>query len=132
MYNEIITYYSKTPVNKGVLANFSIKYFDKNSICGDDLEVYLIIEDDKIKDYSFTWDTAIITTACASIFWESIIWLNLEEVLKFDYDYIKELVWMEISPRRKNASVLWLLTTRNAIHVYLKDWIKDNFDDLVK
>ena len=132
MYNEIITFYSKNPPNKWELDNYTIKFFEDNSICWDDLEVYIKIEDNKIKDYSFTWDTAIITTACASIFWESIIGLSLEDVLKFDYDYIEELVGMPISPRRKNASVLWLLTTRNAIHEYLKDWLKDTFDDLFK
>lgn len=132
MYNETITYYSKKPPNKGKLDDFTIKFFEENSICWDDLEVYLKIENNKITNFSFFWDTAIITTACASIFWESIIWLDLFEVLKFDYNYIKDLVWMEISPRRKNASVLWLLTTRNAIHKYLKDWKKDDFGDLIQ
>ena len=132
MYNETITYYSRTPVNKGEMKDYTIKYFEDNSICWDDLEIYLKIEKNKITEYSFTWDTAIITTACASIFWESIIWLKLEEVLKFDYNYIKELIWMEVSPRRKQASVLWLLSTRNAIHEYLKDNKRDTFDDLIK
>jgi len=95
------------------------------------LTVYLKIEDNKIKNWSFTWETALITTACASIFWESIIWMSLEEVLKFDYNYIEELVWMPISDRRKQASVLWLLTTRNAIHLYLNDVKKDYFEDVI-
>jgi hypothetical protein len=38
---------------------------------------------------------------------------------------------MEVSPRRKQASVLWLLTTRNAIHQYLDDGKKDEFDDII-
>jgi hypothetical protein len=39
---------------------------------------------------------------------------------------------MPISDRRKQASVLWLLTTRNAIHTHLQDGQKDTFDDVLK
>jgi hypothetical protein len=48
-----------------------------------------------------------------------------------DYNYIVELIEDEVSDRRKKASVLWLLTTRNAIHKYLEDWIVDDFDDVI-
>lgn len=131
MFNETITFYSKTPPNKWVLENYDISFWEDNRTCWDDLKVYIKIDNDKITDWSFEGDTAIITTACASIFWESIIWMDLQEVLKIKNDYIEELIEMEVSTRRKNASVLWLLTTRNAIHKYLKDWIIDSFEDVI-
>jgi len=131
MYNETITFYSKTPPNKGVLDDADVSFWEENRTCGDDLKVYIILENGSIKKWSFEWDTAIITTACASIFGESIIWLNISEIFKFWYSYIEELVGMPISERRKMASVLWLLTTRNALHEYLKDGKKDTFDDVL-
>ncbi len=132
MYNDIITYYAKNPVNRWKLDNFNVEFFEENRTCWDDLTIYLKIENNIVKNWSFDWDTAIITTACASIFWESIVWKSLEEVLTFDSNYIEELVWMPISKRRKDASVLWLLTTKNAIHKYLNDWKKEIFTDLIK
>ncbi len=131
MYNETITFYSKTPPNKWELDNFTVKYFEDNNVCWDDLEVFLLIEEGVIKDFSFSWDTAIITTACASILGESIIGLSVYEVLDMDYKTIEELIGMEVSPRRKQASVLWLLTTRNAIHEHLQDGVRDTFDELI-
>ena len=131
MYNDLITFYSKTPPNKKTMKDYTIKHFEENSVCGDDLEVFLKIEDWKIVDFSFQWDTAIITTACASVFWESIIWMKLEEVLEKDYDYVEWLIWMPVSTRRKNAAVLGVLTTINAIHKYLNDGIVLDFDDLI-
>lgn len=131
MYNETITFYSKTPPNKGILSDFTMTHMEENSICWDDLEIYIKINDNKIIDFSFDWDTAIITTACASIFWEAIIGETLEDILQKKYEFIEELVGMEISPRRRQASVLGLLTTRNAIHQYLKDGIEDEFDDVM-
>jgi nitrogen fixation NifU-like protein len=68
VYNETITFYSKTPPNKGVMKDFSITHMEENSICGDDLDIYLKIEDNKVVAFSFDGETAIITTACASIF----------------------------------------------------------------
>lgn len=129
--NEIITYYSKNPQNKFELKDYTIKYKEENRSCSDSIEVFLKIEDNIIKDWSFEWITSIITTACASVFWESIIWMNLDEILKKDYNYIVELVWEEISPRRQKSSILWLLATRNAIHKYLKDNKIDTFLDLL-
>jgi NifU-like protein involved in Fe-S cluster formation len=131
MYNETIIYYSKNHPNKKKLDDFDVEFWEDNKTCWDDLKVYIKIEDNIIKDWSFTWDTAIITTACASIFWESIIWLDIKEVLNFNYDYICELIEDKVSERRQKASVLWLLTTRNAIHKYLWDNIVDSFDDVI-
>jgi NifU-like protein involved in Fe-S cluster formation len=51
MYNETITFYSKTPPNKSELKNFNVKHYEDNNICLDDLEVFLFIEDGIIKDF---------------------------------------------------------------------------------
>jgi len=131
MYNETITFYSKTPPNKGTLENSDVSFWEENRTCWDDLKVYMIIENDIIKKWSFEWDTAIITTACASVFGESIIGMKTGEIFKLWYSYIEDLIGMSISQRRKNASVLWLLTTRNALHQYLQDGQHDVFDDIL-
>ena len=131
MYWEIIQNYSKNPFNKFKMEDFSVEHFEDNDLCWDALTIYLNIIDDKIADWSFTWDTAIITTACGSVFWKSIIWMQLSEVLKFNYDYIEKLIEQPVSDRRKKASVLALLTTRNTIHKYLKDGIEDDFEDVM-
>jgi len=131
MYNETITYYAKNPVNKYELDDFDIEFYEENRTCWDELTVYIKFDNNTIKDWSFVWDTAIITTACASVFWESIIWKCIDEVLNLDYDYIEDLVWMPILPRRKQASVMWLLTTKNAIHSYLNDWKQETYKDLI-
>ncbi len=131
MFNETITFYSKTPPNKGVLPEFDVSFWEENRTCGDDLKVYIKLEGNVIKDWSFQGDTAIITTACASIFGESIIGLEAEEVFEFGYSYIEELIEAPVSDRRKQASVLGLLTTRNALHKYLWNGRKDVFDTVL-
>lgn len=131
MYNETITYYSKNPFHKYEIEHPSVSHYEDNELCWDALTVYLKIVDDSIADWSFTWDTAIITTACGGVYGESIIGMKLDEVLKLGYEYIVSLIEEEVSERRKKASVLALLTTRNAIHKYLQDGIVDDFDDVI-
>ncbi len=132
MYNETITFYSKTPPNKGVPESYDISFWEENRTCWDDLKVYISLDGDSIKTWNFEWDTAIITTACASVFGESIVGMKVEEVFTLGYNYIEKLVGMPISDRRKQASVLGLLTTRNALHKHLADDRKDTFDDVLK
>ena len=131
MANEVITYYSKNPPNKMALENFDVKFSEENRSCSDDITVYLKIDDNKITNWGFEWITSIVTTATSSVFWESIVWMDLNEVLTKDYNYIVELVWEEISPRRQKSSVFWLLATRNAIHKYLNDSKTDTFLDIL-
>lgn len=129
--SEIITYYSKNHPNKKKLNDFTISYKEENRTCWDTVTVYLKIENDIITDWSFQWETSIITTAVSSIFWESIIGLNMNEVLSFDYEYIKSILDEPISKKREKRAVIWLLATRNAIHEYLKDWEENDFYDLI-
>lgn len=131
MTNEVITFYSKNPPNRWEMENPTIRYKEENRNCSDTIEVFLRIEDNILTDWSFEWMTSIITTATASVFWESIIWMNLQDILKKDYNYIKELVWEDISPRRQKAAVFWLVATHNAIHKYLGDGKKDDILDMI-
>lgn len=129
--SEIITYYSKNHPNKYKMEDFTVKYKEENRTCWDSVTVYLKIENDILIDWSFYWDTSIITTAVSSIFWESIIGMNVNEILTYDYEYIKSLLDEPISKKREKRAVIWLLATRNAIHEYLWDEEENDFYDLI-
>lgn len=127
----IIQEYSKNPPNNFIMEDFTIFHKEESRVCGDDITIYLKIKENKILDFSFIGNTSIITKASASIFWESIIWLYINEILDYKLDYIISLIW-EISPRRKHWATLGLLATRNVIHKYINDWISDDFTDILE
>lgn len=132
LYSEIFLEYAKNPPNKGILEGATIRHFEENRNCGDALEVFLKIDDaGMIQDFSFEGNTAIVTTACTSIFGESIIGMNISEILTMDYQAVREMIGFDVSPRRKQASVLGLLAVRNAIHEYRKDGVVDDFSDVL-
>ncbi|MDD5769925.1 MAG: iron-sulfur cluster assembly scaffold protein [Candidatus Gracilibacteria bacterium] len=126
MTNEIITYYSKTPPNKFEMRNFTIRYKEENRSCSDTIEIFLLIENNILKDWSFEGITSIITTATSSVFGESIVGMTLDEILQKDYNYIIELIGEEVSPRRQKSAIFGLIATRNAIHKYLQDGKNDD------
>lgn len=128
--NIIINEYSKNPINNFEMKDFTVKYHEWNFICWDDITVFLKIEDKKIKSFSYKWNLSIVSLAAASFVSEIVVDLELNEVLKRNYDFISEK-WLEVSNRRKRAVILPILAIRNAVHQYLNDWIIDDFDDLL-
>lgn len=132
VYTETFLEYAKNPPNKGILDGPTVRYFEENRNCGDALEVFLKLDESGIvEDFSFEGHTAIVTTACTSIFGESIIGMNIGDILAMDEKTIREMIGFQVSSRRKQASVLGLLATRNAIHTYRKDGRVDDFSDML-
>ncbi len=122
--------YAKNPPNKGIIENATVSHFEENRTCGDALEVYLLIEDGRIKDFSFEGKTSIVTTACASMFGEAILSETADRILSMNISDMVEIAG-PVSPRRKAASVLGLLATRNALHKWKGDGVTDDFSDVL-
>lgn len=130
--NALILEYAKNPPNKGTLASPTFSYHEENRSCGDSMMVHVKIDNDTIEDFSFEGDTAIVTTAAAAIFGESIIGMPIQEILGMTYRHIREMLGADISPKRQMAACLALLATRNGIHKYLEDGVKDDFSDVIE
>jgi nitrogen fixation NifU-like protein len=102
------------------MEDFTISRHEGNFICGDDITVYLKIEDRNIIDWSFDGNTASVTTAAASLLAELIIGKTVEEVMERNYDTIAA-AGLDVLPRRRRAAIIALLATRNAIHAWKGD-----------
>lgn len=127
----IVQEYAHNPINNYEIKEPDAYYQEWNPLCWDWINVFLKIDEKwYIKEFSFSWDTSMVTTAAVSLFAEEISWYHIDDVLSLDYNFMKEL-WFEVSERRKRSAVLWLLATRNAIHQYKNDWQTDDFDDLI-
>ena len=128
--NLLVQEYAKNPLQNHTMTDYTVKKHEGNFICGDDITVYLVIENNNIKDYSYDGNCSTITTAAASFLAEYIQWANIHDVLTWTYTTVQERGF-EVSPRRKRAAVISIMAARNAIHEYLKDGLKETFDDLM-
>lgn len=73
---------------------------------------------------------SMITQAAASFFSELVIGKTLREVLEMNEKTMKDNDFI-VTERRRRASVIAILATRNAIHEFLKDGKEETFEALL-
>jgi len=79
---EIIKIASNTE-NHGVLNNHTHFSKLKNSICGDEMKIYLIIEDEKITDFKYECESCIYCQASVSLLSRSAKNKSIKKVKNF-------------------------------------------------
>ena len=108
----------------------TISRSEGNSVCGDDLTIYICICDYKISEISFSGNTSMITTAAASFWTELALGMSIDKVLTLWYEFMAA-EWFEVSPKRIRAATIAILATRNAIHEYLQDGVVDGRNEVL-
>ncbi|MDO7977545.1 SUF system NifU family Fe-S cluster assembly protein [Oceanotoga sp. DSM 15011] len=88
LYSEIILDYAKNPQFKGSLEN-AYENHAKNLSCGDEINLFLKIEDDIIKDAKFEGHGCIISQASTSMLCEALKGLNTEKGKELINEVIK-------------------------------------------
>ena len=81
LYKEVILEHYKRPRNRGELENATVREEGLNPSCGDELELFLLIEKDIVTDVKFTGEGCAISQSSASMMSEAIKGKSLEEVL---------------------------------------------------
>ena len=89
IYTEMIIEYSRNPSNYGKLENPQITRHDSNPLCGDSIDLYLNINDNKISDVKFDGKGCAICMACSSVLTEMIKGKDLSDVKKFQKDELE-------------------------------------------
>ena len=72
LYQEVILDHNKKPRNFRKLENANRSAQGFNPLCGDQLDVYLQIEDDQVKDVSFEGSGCAISKASASMMTQAV------------------------------------------------------------
>jgi len=79
---RILEIASHTENNK-VLENFTHKSKNKNPICGDEMEISLIVKDDVVKDMGYQCKSCIYCQASVSLLSRKIKEKNVDDIKKF-------------------------------------------------
>ncbi|PID27472.1 MAG: SUF system NifU family Fe-S cluster assembly protein [Candidatus Cloacimonadota bacterium] len=91
LYQDMILEHNKSPKNFGKLDKFTHYSRGKNPLCGDDYEIYLKIEDDKILEVGFTGVGCAISKSSASLLTTTIKNKTIAEASKFKDNFINLL-----------------------------------------
>ena len=108
MYRQNILEHYKTPNNFGNLSNFNIKLDAHNPSCGDELEIKLKLEKNKIIDAKFLGKGCAISLASADILLDNIKNMFLNEIKKLNEKDLLKFLEVEITPARMNCALLAL------------------------
>jgi nitrogen fixation NifU-like protein len=81
LYKEAILEHYKHPRNRGRLEPATVTQEGLNPSCGDELELFLAVQDGFIRDVKFIGEGCAISQASASMMTEAIKGKSLEEVL---------------------------------------------------
>ena len=79
---RILEIASNTENNK-VLDNFTHKFKNKNSICGDEMEISLVVKNDKVIDMGYQCKSCIYCQASVSLLSQKIKNKNIQEIKNF-------------------------------------------------
>ncbi len=92
VYNEIILEHNQYPFNKKELSKYTIVEEGVNPSCGDQIKLFVLIENEKIEDISFIGQGCSISTASSSILTSTVKGMKIkevEELIKSTIEYIK-------------------------------------------
>ena len=127
MYQENILDHYKNPRNFGKIENASVHHHEYNPLCGDELDMFLVIDKNKkIADVKVNPHGCAISVASASMLSEEIKGKNIDEVKSMTKEKILEMLGIPISPVRLKCALLSLDTLKNSILIFEKYITKAN------
>ena len=115
LYRDYILEHYKNPKNFGELPEHDLEFYDKNPLCGDEMELQIRIEDGKIADLKWHGQGCAISQAAASIASEELIGMDVEDAAKLDADWMLEQMGIDISATRRKCALLNLKVLRGAV-----------------
>ncbi len=81
LYQELILEYSRNPRNFGKPQHYTHSVRGFNPLCGDDITIYVTLEDNKLKDLRFHGTGCSISIASASLMTELLTGKTISEAL---------------------------------------------------
>ena len=124
IYREIILDYYRNPRNFGKIDTPDITIRDSNPLCGDEIEIHVKFDGDKVKDIKFTGKGCAISQASASMLTEMVMGKRLDDMKKVGKEDILESLGLpNLGPARIKCALLSLKTLKLGVYSYLVEKI---------
>jgi nitrogen fixation NifU-like protein len=122
IYREIILDHYRNPRNKGKLTDADVSIHDSNPLCGDEIDIHLKVDVDKIKDIRFEGRGCAISQASASMLTEMVQGKPLTSVKDLTKDDILENIGLvNLGPARIKCALLSLKVLKLGMVKYYAD-----------
>lgn len=118
LYREEIIDHYKNPRNFGSMDDPDVRIFEVNTLCGDNIELFVKFRNGKAAEVKFRSLGCAISTASASMLTEFLKGKTVKEMSAIKEEDILEFLGGDISPARKKCAFLPLIALRKAIRGY--------------
>lgn len=115
LYKEKIIDHYKNPRNYGELKRPDYKAQVANTVCGDEVTVYLREKKGKISEVGYKGTGCAISVAGSSMLSEQLIGLTKEEINELDNEYVLGLLGMQPRSPRVKCATLFLEAAKRAV-----------------
>ncbi len=126
---NMIRHYEK-PHNRGRLDHPNTEIHEDNPTCGDAIDIYLLISENKLKDAKFTGDGCSISIGSASMVTDYVKGKTLPEIKRIDKDELIEIIGINPGAGRIHCATLALKAIKKAIFKYEGKAIDESTKDL--
>lgn len=128
LYAENILDHYRDPRCKGTLSNATVTHGEANISCGDEVTMYVKIEDERIVRVTWEGTGCAISQAGLSILCEELEGMSVRDAIALKKDDIYELLGIPVGPRRFKCALLCLHTLKNTLHSYadepVQSWLQ--------
>ena len=129
IYTEMIIEYSRNPSNFGKIDEPHIHRHDSNPLCGDSIDLYINIDENKVSNVKFDGKGCAICMACTSVLTEMIQGKTLDEIKNFQKDQLLSELGLEhlikTSPVRIKCALLSLKALKHGIYTFFVEKMND-------
>lgn len=115
LYQDLILDHYRNPRNHGTLKKATHHAESNNPICGDTLQMDILVKNDIIEDVKFSGSGCAISQASASLLTEAVRKKPVKEALSMEPKDVLELLNMGLSPNRLKCGLLSLETFKSAL-----------------
>ena len=105
LYTQVIMDHYQRPRNRGELENARLEAHLLNPLCGDEITVYAIFNDDRVADVKFSGQGCSISQASASMMTERLMGKSCEAA-KAEIAHFKSMMVGEESSRADDLAAL--------------------------
>tara|TARA_Y100000310_G_scaffold342950_1_gene448395 strand:- start:814 stop:1269 length:456 start_codon:yes stop_codon:yes gene_type:complete len=130
IYKDNILDHYKHPHNFRELKEFTVKHREVNPVCGDEIELFIKIEDNIIEDITFSGKGCAISVAAASMLTDLLKGKPVDAINKVTNDTMMKVLGIKIGVVRMKCALLSLNTLTKAIEQLGEEHDKINHQKL--